>query len=117
MNVMGAIVLRLIPAALALLVLGAHFLRAGNLALVAVALAVIALLFVWRPWAARAVQGVIVLGALEWFRTLALLAAERRAAGAPHLRMTLILAGVTLATALSLLAFRSRAVREHFRLR
>jgi hypothetical protein len=108
--------LRLLPAALALLVLGAHFLRAGNLALVAAALAVVALLFVRRPWAARIVQGALVLGAFEWLRTLALLAAERRAASAPYLRMMLILVGVALATALSLLAFRSRAVKEHFRL-
>jgi len=55
--------------------------------------------------------------ALEWLRTLTLLASERRAAGAPYLRMTLILVGVALATAFSLLAFRSRAVKEHFRLR
>ncbi|HSB63091.1 MAG TPA: hypothetical protein VLJ18_02950 [Thermoanaerobaculia bacterium] len=108
--------LRLLPAALALLVLGAHFLRAGHLALVATALAAIALLFVRRASAARIVQVALGLGVLEWLRTLALLAAERRAAGAPYLRMTLILAGVALATALSLLAFRSRAVREHFRL-
>jgi hypothetical protein len=40
---------RLLPAALAFLVLGAHFLRAGHLALV-----VVALFFVRRPWAARA---------------------------------------------------------------
>ena len=109
--------LRLLPAALALLVLGAHFLRTGHLALVAVALAVVALFFVRRPWAARAVQGALALEALEWLRTLTLLASERRAAGAPYLRMTLILVGVALATAFSLLAFRSRAVKEHFRLR
>lgn len=108
--------LRLFPAALAFLVLGAHFLRSGHLALVAAALAFVALLFVRRPWAARAVQGALVLGTLEWVRTLQLLAEERRAAGAPYLRMTLILAGVALATALSLLAFRSRAVKEHFRI-
>ncbi|MFI5119790.1 MAG: hypothetical protein ACHQM4_05220 [Thermoanaerobaculia bacterium] len=107
---------RLLPAALVFLVLGAHFLRAGHLALVAAALAFVALLFVRRPWAARTVQIGLVLGVLEWLRTLALLAEERRAAGAPYLRMTLILAGVALATALSLLAFRSRAVKEHFRL-
>jgi hypothetical protein len=107
--------LRLVPAALALLVLGAHFLRAGNLALVAVALAVAALLFVRRPWAARTVQIALALGALEWLRTLTLLTEERRAIGAPYLRMTLILAAVALATAFSLLAFRSRAVKEHFR--
>jgi len=108
--------LRLLPAALALVVLGAHFLRAGHLALVAVTLAVVALLFVRRSPAARAVQSALVLGTLEWIRTLALLAGERRAAGAPYLRMTLILAGVALATAFSLLAFRSHAVKEHFRL-
>ena len=108
--------LRLLPAVLALLVLGAHFLRAGNVALVAVALAATLLLFVRRPWAARAVEGTLLLAALEWLRTLALLAGERRAAGAPYVRMTLILAGVAILTALSLLAFRSRAVKEHFRL-
>ena len=108
--------LRLVPAALALLVLGAHFLRAGELALVTAALAAVALLFVRRAWAARIVQGALILGALEWLRTLALLTEERRAAGAPYLRMTLILAAVALATALSLLAFHSRAVKEHFRL-
>ena len=109
-------VLRLFPVALALLVLGAHFLRAGNLAAVAAALFAALLLFVRRPWAARALQVGLGLGALEWLRTLALLAGERRAAGVPYLRMTLILAGVAFATALSLLAFRSRRVREHFRL-
>jgi len=108
--------LRLLPAALALVVLGAHFLRAGHLVLVVVTLAVVALLFVRRSLAARAVQGALVLGTLEWLRTLAFLASERRAAGAPYLRMTLILAGVALATALSLLAFRTHAVKEHFRL-
>jgi hypothetical protein len=108
--------LQLLPAALALLVLGAHFLRAGHIALVIVALAVVVLLFVRRPWAARAAQGALILGALEWLRTLTLLAEERRIAAAPYLRMTLILAGVALATALSLFAFRSRAVKEHFRL-
>ena len=108
--------LRLLPAALSLLVLGAHFLRAGQIAPVAASLAVALLLFVRRPWAARAVQGALVLGTFEWLRTFVLLAAERRAAGTPYLRMTLILAGVAALTALSLLAFRSRAVRERYRL-
>jgi hypothetical protein len=45
-----------------------------------------------------------------------LLAEERRVAGEPHFRMTLILGAVALATGLSLLTFRSRAVKAHFRL-
>lgn len=109
--------LRLLPAVLALLVLAAHFLRAGHVALVAAALAVVGLHFARHPWAARTIQAALVLGAVEWLRTLQLLALERRAAGAPYLRMTLILAGVALATVLSLLAFRSRTVKEHFRVR
>ena len=107
--------LRLFPVTLALLVLGAHFLRAGKLELVAAALAAVALLFVRRPWAARAVQIALGLGTLEWLRTLILLAGERRAASEPYLRMTFILGAIALATALSLLAFRSETVKEHFR--
>ena len=42
-------VLRLLIVALALLVLTAHFLRAGNLALVALTSVMVALLFVRRP--------------------------------------------------------------------
>jgi hypothetical protein len=110
------VVLRLSPAALALVVLGAHVLRAGDLALVVLTLGVVPLLFVRRPLAARAVQAALAIGTLEWLRTLTILAGERRAAGAPYLRLTLILGGVALATALSLLAFRSRSVKDHFRL-
>ena len=107
---------RLLLVALAFLLLAAHFLRAGNIALLILTLAVIALLVVQRPLAARTVQCALVLATLEWLRTLAILSAERRAVGAPYLRMTFILAGVALTTASSLLAFRSRVVKEHFRL-
>lgn len=108
---------RLLLVAIAFVLLAAHFLRAGSFALLTAALAAIALLAVRRPFAARAVQTALVLAALEWVRTLAVLSAERRAAGEPYLRMTFILAGVALATASTLLVFRSRTVKEHFRLR
>ena len=45
--------LLLLPAGLSALVLGAHFLRRGDLALVAVSLTLFGLLFVRRQWAAR----------------------------------------------------------------
>ena len=108
---------RLVLVALAFALLGAHFLRAGNIALLILALSMIALLAVPRPLAARLVQCALVLATCEWIRTLATLAGERRALGAPTLRMNLILTAVALATASSLLAFRSSAVKEHFRLR
>ncbi len=80
------IALQLLPVVLSLLVLGAHFLRAGNLVLIAAALVLLALLAVRRPWAARVVQVALVLGALEWMRTLVQLASFRAQTGQPYLR-------------------------------
>ncbi len=110
----GALVL---PPALAFLVLSAHFFRAGNVPLVAVALCFLPLLFVPRAWAARALQAGLALGALEWIRTLAAFAGQRRAAGQPYTRLALILGGVALATAACLLVFRSERVKGFFSLR
>lgn len=110
------IALRLFPAALMLLVLAAHFLRSGSLLLVLLPLALILLLFLRRPWAARTLQGALLVGGLEWLRTLALLATERRAAGLPFLRLTVILGCVALVTGLCALLFRGHRSRDYFRL-
>ena len=100
--------------ALALAVLAAHFSRSSDFALAAVALAMIALLFVRRPWAARTVQLALALGTLEWLRTLAALVATRQSTGAPYARLALILGTVAVATALCALAFESRAMRARY---
>ena len=81
------------------LLLGAHFLRAGQLVLVAVFVGVPLLLFVRRRWSVRLVQIVLFLGALEWLKTLVLLGSARQAAGEPSLRLVVILSAVTLVTA------------------
>lgn len=109
------IALQLFPVVLSLVVLGAHFLRAGNLVLVAAVLLVVALLLaVRRPWVARAAQATLALGALEWGRTLALLATERAGAGGPVLRLVVILGVVTAATALSALLFATARLRRAY---
>lgn len=105
--------LLLLPA-LALLVLAAHFLRAGQPAGVVVCVAGIGLLFVRRWWAARTIQALLLLGAIEWLRTLAVLSAARRAAGEPWLRMAAILSAVALATAAALLVFRVARMRQRY---
>lgn len=99
---------------LASLLLGAHFLRSGSSAGVVAALLPIALVFVRRPWAARAAQTILVLGAAEWIRTLALLVEERRAADLPHVRLALILGAVAALTAASALVFETRRLRERY---
>ncbi len=106
--------LHLTAPAIALALLAAHFLRGSALAPSAAALLALALLFVPRPWAARAAQAALALGVVEWLRTLGALVAQRIASGEPWLRLAAILGGVALLTALSLVVFRAAAVRAHF---
>jgi hypothetical protein len=107
--------LLLLPAGLSALVLGAHFLRRGDLALVAASLALLALLLVRRPWAARLAQVALLAGACEWSRTLALLLPARRAAGAPWARLAAILGVVALVALLGAALFETRRLRERYR--
>jgi hypothetical protein len=108
-----AYLLLLLPA-LASVLLAAHFYRAGQVALAAASLALIALLAVPRRWAARAVQIALALGALEWLRTLAVFAAARISAGQPYLRLAVILLAVAAVTALSALVFRHARLRVRY---
>jgi len=108
--------LQLVPVVLSLLVLGAHFLRAGNVSAVVVVLVLLGLLAVRRPWAARVVQIGLALGTVEWVWTLWRLVGARGAAGEPAVRLAAILGAVTLVTGLSALIFQSRTLRRVYRL-
>ncbi len=106
-------VLQLIPVVLSLLVLGAHFLRYGwTFLFVAVVVLLVAVLTIHRPWAARTAQTVLVLGSLEWLRTLFFLARARFDAGQPAVRMIVILGAVAAFTLLSALVFQTRTLRR-----
>lgn len=102
--------------ALAFVVLAAHFHRAGQTALSAASLTLLAVLTLPRPWAARVVQVGLVLAALEWLRTAAALISLRLSLGQPYLRLALILGAVALLTAACLVLFRTERVRRYFRL-
>lgn len=98
--------LPLILVVLCLLLLGAHFLRDGALTLVVLAVVVLpALLVVRKPWAARLVQLALLLGTLEWIRTLVQLVNARIEAGQPFTRLAIIVGVVAAVTLLSALAF------------
>ncbi len=94
-------ILRRLPAVLALLMLGAHFLRFAQLPLVALCLALLVPLFLRRPWAQGLVAGALALGALVWLWTLIGDVQQRLAFGAPWLRLALILGTVAAFTAWS----------------
>ncbi len=98
-------VLLLLPVVLSSLLLGAHFLRTGLIPLVLIALLFPFLLLFKRARAARLVQIILVIGALEWVRSLIVLVAERQADGQPWIRLAVILGAVAVFTGCSALPF------------
>ena len=106
--------LLLLAPALALATLAAHFYRAAAWPLVLACLLLIALLGLRRAWAARLVQAALLLGAIEWARTAALLVQQRATLGQPWLRLLLILVAVALLTAAAALAFRASRLRRRY---
>ncbi len=101
-------------AALCLVLIAAHVYRAGQPLLAGGALALVGLLLVRRPWAMRALQFTLVVGAIEWLRTLITLAMARAEAGQPYLRLVAILGIVAALTGFCALALRSAAARRFF---
>jgi hypothetical protein len=102
----------LLPA-LALLLLAAHFFRAGLPPLAALCVTAVGLLFVRATWAARTLQALLGLGTLEWIRTAWVFATARAAAGQPYGRLLAILGLVALVTVVSAVILRGTDPRRH----
>jgi hypothetical protein len=107
-------VLSLLPAALALVVLAAHFYRAGLGFLVPACAGLVLLMAVRLAWVPRVVGAALALAALEWLRTLVVLAGARLEAGQSWLRLVVILGLVLLLTLAAAWPLRSRAVRRWY---
>ncbi len=105
----------LVLPAVVLLLLAAHFFRAGLMPLTVVCLLLPALLFVREPWVPRVLQATLALGTLEWLRTAWVFATHRIEAGQPYIRLLVILGSVALVTGLAAAALRAQSSREHFR--
>lgn len=106
--------LRLLPAVLSLLVLGAHYLRSGPFALVLILAGLPFLLFVKKAWVARLMQVVLFFGTFEWIRTTYSLIVERQLLGESWTRMAIILGTVAAVSAASALVFQSKALKERY---
>ena len=106
---------RLLPVILSALLLGAHFFRAG-LTIPAVLMVLFPIvLLVKRPWVARLAQFVLVLGGIEWIRTLFVFVGQRREADQSWTRLALIIGSVALFTIGSGLLFSlSTALRQRY---
>lgn len=110
-------VLSFAPIVLSLLLLAAHFMRYGETLAVVGAVALIGVLFVRKPWAARTIQVALLAATAEWLRTLLQLALERMHAGVPFVRMVIILSVVTLLALAGALMFQTRRVGTIYGLR
>ena len=109
--------LRLTPVILSFLLLAAHFYRSGLVVLAAICVALLFLLFFRRSWVPRLFQFLLILGALEWLRSLYYFAAMRIAWDQPWTRLAIILGAVALFTALSGLVFNNKPVRARYGLK
>lgn len=98
------------------MLLSAHFLRDGQMLFVATALALPFLLLLRKRWTVRVVQLGLVLGAIEWIRTLLALQAIRVEQGMPWTRLVLIIGGVALFTGCSALVFFHSSLKQKYRL-
>jgi hypothetical protein len=99
-------ILRIILIVLAFVVLAAHSSRAGSNLVAGLVLLAPLLLLVKEPWAGWTLKLALVLGGLEWIRTVIRLVDQRRAAGEDWVRMAIILVAVALLTFLAAWAVR-----------
>jgi hypothetical protein len=103
-----------LPAVFALLLLGAHFFRAGSVIFTAVCALLPLLLVVRRRIALRIVQYGLAAGVLVWLHTAAELTLMRIQLGAPWMRMLLILSAVALFTGLCVWLLNNNKVKQRF---
>ena len=108
------IFLRLLPVLISFLLMAAHFVRAGQAGIAIVLLALLLLLTLRKTWVPLIIQLVLLLGAVEWVRTLISVAQLRIELDMPWMRMAIILGAVAVFTALSCLVFWSEALRKRF---
>jgi len=106
--------LRLLPVFISFLLLAAHFVRAGQNILAFILLFLLLLLALRKSWVPWVIQLTLLLGAIEWLRTLVFVAQMRMEFGMPWARLAIILGSVALFTALSSLVFRSKGLRKRY---
>ena len=109
-------ILRLLPVILAFGLLAAHFSRADMLPAVIVSLLTPFLLLIRKAWIARSIQILLVIGALEWIRSMFGYIQVRKDIGEDWGRLAIILVAVALLTACSALVFRGKSLKKRYHL-
>ncbi len=107
-------IVRILPIIVSFLLLGAHFLRAGNLPLMAGCLLIPLLLLVKTRWSVIVLQIFAYIGAVIWVDTTIAIYHQRIILGTPWERAVIILGGVALFTVFSGLLLNSQVVKEKY---
>ncbi|MBE9519093.1 MAG: hypothetical protein IMY68_11010 [Bacteroidetes bacterium] len=114
LNIMN--ILRLLPVILAFGLLAAHFSRANMPPAVVVSLIIPFLLLIRKPWIAKSIQILLLLGALEWIRSMFGYIQVRKEIGEDWGRLAIILVTVAVLTACAGLVFRGKSLKKRYRL-
>ncbi len=109
-------ILRLLPVILAFGLLAAHFSRANMPPAVIVSLITPFLLLIRKPWIARSIQVLLLIGAAEWVRSMLGYIQVRKEIGEDWGRLAIILVTVALLTACSALVFRRKSLKKRYHL-
>jgi hypothetical protein len=91
-------ILRVVALIVAFLILGVHFLRQGNLALMFLCFLVPFFLLIKRRWSLIVIQVCAYGGVFVWLYTMVLLVQERMFLGSSWVRMAIILSVVAMFT-------------------
>ena len=106
--------LLILPTILALLTIGAHYMRYGLYPLTAILVALLPLLFIGRRWVARLMQIVLVIAAIEWVTVLNDIITERVMEGQPYQKSVFILGGTALFTLCAAGLFQTPRLRQRY---
>jgi hypothetical protein len=108
--------IKILPVIFCFLLMAAHFGRANILILQVVSLIIPFLLFWKNRISVIIIQTFLVISGFEWIRTLVYYAKLRAANGEAWLRLAIILGVVALLNFGAVLIFRSRSLKESYRL-
>lgn len=108
-------IFRLSPVILSFLMLSAHFYRSDIFVLSILCLLIPFTLFIRNIWIPRIFQILLILGAIEWIRTILIFVEERQMYDMPWVRLAVILGSVALFTALSGLLFQLKSIKRFYK--
>ena len=115
-KLINMIFVRLLPVIFSFLFLSAHFSRAGLSILSILFLLFPLMLFFNKVWVARLTQIILIIGSMEWIRSIFYYVNQRQEVDEPYIRLVIIIGFVTLFTGLSALVFRNKTLKERYNL-